>query len=93
MRIEYYPPDEVRIISPSDLTDTYAREQRTPLLDFYEAATKMTVRITTEIQEDEEIKNSQINVVLSKSEMYEAMAIKNPSLAALKEGLGMQIEY
>ena len=93
MRLEVLPPDEVRIISPSELTDTYARDQRTLLIDYYRTETKMIVRITTEIQEDEEIKNAQNVVVLSKSEMYEAMAQKNPNLAKLKDGLGMQIEY
>lgn len=29
MRLEVRPPDELRIISPSELTDTYAKEQRT----------------------------------------------------------------
>lgn len=93
MRVEVLPPDEVRIISPTEFTDTYAREQRTSLIDFYRAETNMIVRITTEIQEDEAVKNAQIVKVLSKSEMYEEMARKNPNLAKLKEGLGMQIEY
>jgi DNA polymerase-3 subunit gamma/tau len=93
MHIEVHPPDEVRLVTPSELTDTYAREQRTQLIDFYRDQTKMIVRITTEIQEDESVVASQTNTVLSKSEMYEAMAIKNPNLAKLKEGVGMQIEY
>ena len=93
MRLIVLPPDEVRIISPSELTNTYAREQRNDLIDFYRAESKMTVRITTEIQEDEAIKASQNITVLSKSEMFEAMAQKNPSLARLKDGLSMQIEY
>ncbi len=93
MRVEVLPPDEVRLISPSELTDSYARDQRTALIDFYREATKMIVRITTEIQEDEAVISAQKNTVLSKSEMYEVMAGKNPNLAKLKDGLGMQIEY
>jgi DNA polymerase-3 subunit gamma/tau len=93
MRVEVFPPDEVRLISPSELTDTYAKDQRTLLIDFYRAETKIIVRITTEIQEDETIKATQNNVVLSKSEIYDLMAAKNPNLAKLKDGLGMQIEY
>jgi DNA polymerase-3 subunit gamma/tau len=93
MRVMVLPPDEVRVISPSELTDTYARDQRAALIEYYRNETKMIVRITTEIQEDEEVKNAQNVMVLSKSEMYEAMAIKNPNLARLKDGLGMQIEY
>jgi len=93
MRVEVLPPDEVRIISPSELTDTYAKEQRTQLIDFYRAETKMMVRITMEIQEDEAVKAAQNTVVLSKSEMFDAMAAKNPSLGKLKDALGMTIEY
>ena len=93
MRVTVLPPDEVRIISPSELTNTYAKEQRNDLIEFYRAETRMMIRITTEIQEDEAIKAAQNVTVLSKSEMYEAMAAKNPSLARLKDGLGMQIEY
>lgn len=93
MRIEVAPPDEVRIISPSKLTDTYAREQRSSLIDFYKDTTQIQVRVITEVQEDEAIMAAQNQKVLSKSEMYEEMAQKNPNLAKLKDGLGMQIEY
>ncbi len=93
MRLEVLPPDEVRLISPSSFTDGYAKDQKTPLIDYYTAETGMIVRITTEIQEDEAIKAAQSITVLSKSEMFEAMANKNPHLAALKDGLGMTIEY
>ena len=86
-------PDEIKIITPTDLTDTYARDSRSALLDYYRAATNVMVRIITEIQEDDEVKNAQNTTVLSKSEMYEAMARKNPNIARLKELLGMQIEY
>ena len=93
MQLEVLPPDEIRIVSPSELTDTYAKEQRNTLIDYYREETKIMVRITTIIREDEEIKASQNKVVLSKSEMFEAMAQKNPNLAKLKDGLGMIIEY
>ena len=93
MRIEVQPPDEVRLISPSEFTDAYARDQRTALIDYYRAETNMIVRITTTIIEDEAVKAMQKTTVLSKSEMYEELAVKNPQLAALKDGLGMQIEY
>ncbi len=94
MTLEILPPDEVRLISPSELTDTYAREQRTQLIDYYREETKILVRITTEIREDEAAKvAAQKNAVLSKSEVYELMAQKNPDLARLREGLGMTLEY
>ena len=93
MKVEVIPPDEVHIISPSELTDTYARDQRSLLLDYYREKTGILVRITTEIQEDAEVISAQTVKILSKSEMYEAMVYKNPFLAKLKEGLNMQIEY
>ena len=93
MRVEVHPPDEVRLLSPSAFTDGYAKDQKTPLIDYYRAETGMVVRITTEIQEDESVMAAQSITVLSKSEMFEAMATKNPNLAALKDGLGMTIEY
>ncbi len=92
IRLEVLPPDEIQVISPSELTDTYARDQRTALIDYYRAETKILVRVTTTIKEDEAIKASQATVVLSKSEMFDAMAQKNPNLARLKDGLGMVIE-
>jgi DNA polymerase-3 subunit gamma/tau len=91
MRVEVKSHDEVRIISPSELTDTYAREQRSALIDFFGEKAQMTVRITTEVQLDEN--QAPVNVALSKTEMYEAMAAKNPNLARLKEGAGLHIEY
>ena len=93
MRIEVLPPDQINIICPSQLTDMYAREQRNVLIDFCSKETQMVVRITTEIQEDEAVTAAQNNVVLSKSEIFDVMANKNPSLAKLKDALGMQIEY
>jgi hypothetical protein len=93
MRLEVLPPDELRIISPSELTDTYAREQRTQLLDFYREETQSIIRIITEIQEDKSVIAEQNKKVLSRSEMFEAMAHKNPSLGRLKDALNMTIEY
>ena len=93
MRLEFHPPDEVCLVSPSELTDTYAREQKGALIDFYCEKANMVVRVTTKLIVEEDIQNAQRNTVLSKQEMYEAMAQKNPELAHLKEVLGMQIEY
>ncbi len=94
MKVELYPPDEIKIVSPTPIVDMYAREQRSPLLDFYRERTNLVVRITTELREDvSAMAEMKKNVVLSKSEMFEAMVQKNPFLGKLKEALGMQIEY
>ncbi len=93
MKLEVYPPDEIRVITPSDLTDTYAREQRNLLIDFFRANMGIMVRVTTEVREDASIAAQQNQVVLSKAEVFEAMARKNPNLIKLKEGLNLQIDY
>ncbi len=93
MQLEVIPPDEIRIISPSELTDTYARDQKSQMIDFFSAETNSRVRITTEIREDESVKAAQNTVVLSRSETFDAMVQKNPALAKLKDSLGMTIEY
>ena len=94
MKLEFYPPDEIKIVSPVQLADMYAKESRSALLDYYRDKTKILVRITTELREDDAAKAEQRkNTVLSKQEMYEAMAMKNPYVARLKESLNMQIEY
>jgi DNA polymerase-3 subunit gamma/tau len=92
MKIEVLPPDEVRIISPHLLTDTYAKEQRNTLIDFFCKTLGMTVRITNEIREDESFLPEE-NKVLSRSEIFDVMVATNPNLARLRDGLGLQIEY
>jgi DNA polymerase III subunit gamma/tau len=93
MKVEVLLPDEVRLIAPGVLTETYAKEQRNALIDFYMEQAQMKVRVTTEIRVDQSQANHQENKVLSKSEMYEVMAAQNPNLARLKEGAGLSIEY
>ena len=93
MKLEFYPPDEMKIVSPTLLTDMYAKESRSALLDYYREKTRILMRITTELREDKSLADTQMKTVLSRQDMYEAMAQKNPNVAALKEALGMQIEY
>lgn len=93
MRMELHPPDGICIISPTELTDMYAREQRTHLLEYYQFHAKMLVRVKTEIQEDENIKSQQMPTVLSKAETFEAMVEINPFLGRLKEALGLAVDY
>lgn len=93
MKLEVNPPDEIRLISPTTITDNYAQSQRSALLDFYREKTKLLIRITTEAIIDESIVNAQKVTVLSKSEIFEAMATKNPSLYKLRDMLNLQLEY
>lgn len=91
MKIQLISGDEVRIIAPTELTETYAKEQRSSLIEFYGGKAEMNVRITTEIQFDDSLEPE--TKALSKSEIYEAMVAKNPNLAKLKDGAGLHLEY
>lgn len=93
MHLQVLPPDEVHMICPTQFTESYAKDQKNALIDFYLKETGFAVRITTEIHEDEAVLKAQTSTVLSKTEMYESMAQRNPNIAKLKEALGMQIEY
>lgn len=90
---EFRAPDEVCLISPSVLTETYAREHRNEILEYYREQTGIMVRVTTEIQEDEEVMAEQQQKVLSKQDMYDEMVAKNPDLAKLKDALGLHLDY
>lgn len=92
MQLEVHPPEEVRIIAPSEITEMYALDQRNDLIDFYRAHTGLRVRVTTEIREDLTVVQEQ-KAILSKPEIYEAMVRKNPNLGKLKDALNLQIEY
>lgn len=92
MSIELHPPDEVRIISPTEMTNEYALNNRNDMIDFFSRHTGRMVRVTTEVRQDATGQSEQ-KKVLSKPELYEVLAHKNPYLAALKDSLNLQIEY
>ena len=89
---ELHVPDEVQLVSPNGIVDTYAQGSRNDLVDFFRARCSVAVRITTRIHEDAAAQETQ-PVVMSKQDVYDAMAAMNPNLAKLKDGLGLQIEY
>ncbi|MBS1781362.1 MAG: DNA polymerase III subunit gamma/tau [Bacteroidetes bacterium] len=93
MNVEVAPPDEIRIICPTDFTHTYAREQRNVLIDYFREKTGVGVRITTEVREDKSVVQEQQVTVLSKQEVFDAMAQRNPQLARLRDGLNLQVEF
>ncbi len=92
MSLELHLPDEVRIISPTEITNEYALNSRNDMIDFFSRHTGMMVRVTTEVRQDTTDQPEQ-KMVLSKPELYEALAVKNPYLAALKDSLNLQIDY
>lgn len=93
MKLELHPPDEVRIISPTDLTDTYAKDNRDEILEFLREHSGVLLRVTSEVRIDKAIEEEQKEKVLSKPEIVEEMIKKNPTLAKLKDQLGLQIDY
>jgi hypothetical protein len=92
MKVEMAAPDEVKIVAPNGLTEEYAKEQRNLLIDYFRKETGIMVRVTTEVREDKTAQQDQ-PVVLSKTEVFEVMAQKNPDLLRLKEALNLQIDY
>jgi DNA polymerase-3 subunit gamma/tau len=92
MKVECAAADEVRLVSHSEITDSYAQSLRNDLIEAFSAEAGRSVRVTTEFREDPNAVND-VPVVLSKQEMYDAMAQKNPQIAKLKEGLTLQIDY
>lgn len=93
IKVEMISGEEIKLTSPSDLTDTYIRDNRNELQDYYIAQTGITVRITTEIVIDENVVERQQQKVLSKQDIYNEMVRKNPNLEKLRDALGLQLDY
>lgn len=93
IEVEIHPDNEVRLISPSVLTETYARSQQNDILDYYRRETGILVRVTTEVRLNEEIDQQQQQKVMSKQDMFDEMARRNPALLELRDQLGLQLDY
>lgn len=93
MEVELLTDNELRLVCPSVLTETYARSQQNEILEYFRKETGVLVRVTTEVRLNEEIDAQQQQKVLSKQDIYEEMAAKNPALVQLKETLGLHLDY
>ncbi len=91
MRLEV-DGEEIRIVAPTELIEEAAKEQRNLLIDYFRKHTGIMVRVTTEIRKDPAAED-EAPIVLSKTEIFESMAGKNPDLYRFKEALNLQIEY
>ncbi len=89
---KFIEPDEIRLIASTHMAESWSQTVRNDMLDFFRARTRVVVRMTSEVREDESLKNAQ-PAVLSKNDTYELMAQKNPLLKQLRDGLNLQIEY
>ena len=92
MQVECMGEDEVRIVSPTAMADSYAQNLRNEFIEYFAKEAGRNVRITNELREDASLLASQPQV-LSKQEMYDEMVKKNPLIAKLREGLILQIDY
>jgi hypothetical protein len=93
IKAEVAGTDEVRLVAPTELTEEYAKEQRSSLIDHFRKHINGRVRVTTEVRKNTQIEDEQQPAVLSKTEMFEAMAKDNPDLQNLKDALNLQIDY
>jgi DNA polymerase III subunit gamma/tau len=93
MKAELASADEVKIVAPTELTEEYAKEQRDLLINHFRSQTGTNVRVTTELRKDKNVEDQQKPTVLTKTEVFEKMAEKNPNLQKLRDGLNLQIDY
>ncbi len=92
MDMEFYPPDEVRIICKDEMIESAANNERNTLIDLFRKESENPLRVRIELRKDMVIKEEGPKV-LSKPEVLEEMKKKNPSLAKLCDALNMQIEW
>ncbi len=91
IQVEVLAPDEVRLVCQTDMAEEYCKSERDRLLEAFQQAAGALVRVTTEVRADPNAPEPER--ILSKQEVYEELARKNPPLATLKEGLNLQIEF
>jgi DNA polymerase-3 subunit gamma/tau len=90
MRLELSPEKEIKIVSPTSITDMYAQDQRADLQEYLKQQTGHLLRITTMFTETEpEVKER----VLTRDEIFQQMGAKNPSLFHLREALKLSLDY
>lgn len=91
VEVEIHAPDEIRLVAPTDWSNTSLMNERDKLLEYFRVFTGMIIRVVVELRLKPDLE--QKPTVLSKQEVYEAMVQKNPILGKLKEDLNLQIDY
>ena len=92
LKIELLGNDEIKLIAPNEMSEATIKEQRNQLIDYFSEKLGSKIRITTEVRPDPELEK-QLPKVLSKQEIFEKMALKNPALKQLKDTLNLQIDF
>lgn len=93
MKVAVVGKDEVKLTAPTKFVEEYAKEQRNQLIDYFTTKTGVRTRVTTETVELPDDNTEPKEKVLTKQEIFEAMAAKNPSLRHLKDALNLQLDY
>ncbi|MBS1774253.1 MAG: DNA polymerase III subunit gamma/tau [Bacteroidetes bacterium] len=94
MSAQAAPPEQIIIVSPTDFTDSYARDNRNIFIDYFRKGTGIQMlRVTTEVREDKSIAAQQQVKMPTKQEIFEAMVEKNPNLGKLYTGLNLAVEF
>ncbi|HTN45130.1 MAG TPA: DNA polymerase III subunit gamma/tau [Flavipsychrobacter sp.] len=90
--MEMISEEEIRFVIPDEIAESFVLEQRNYLSEYFKQHTGSIIRITTEIKKDENAAHKQ-EIVLSKQEIYDVMAAKNPQLAVLRNALNLHIDF
>jgi predicted ribosome quality control (RQC) complex YloA/Tae2 family protein len=90
MKAQLVEEGTINLLSPTSITDAYAQSHRTELQEFIKEATGLLMRITTSFTETEPEHKEK---TLTRTEIFNEMAAKNPSLLHLRDGMKMSIEY
>lgn len=90
VRMEMPEPGTLHLVSPNALNDSNIQAEKSTLQELIRKETGLTIRITNAFElTDEEPKET----ALSKTDIFEEMAAKNPTLLQLKDALRLSIEY
>jgi len=85
--------DEVKMIASAPFAEETIKEQRNLLIEFYTKHFDQHIRITTELRIDPNSSLNNMPKTLSRQEIFEQMAMKNPELLQLKDVLNLQLDF
>lgn len=85
--------DEVKMIASAPFAEETIKEQRNLLIEFYTKHFYQHIRITTELRIDPNSSLNNLPRTLSRQEIFEQMAMKNPELLQLKDVLNLQLDF
>jgi DNA polymerase-3 subunit gamma/tau len=92
MFAEFYAPDEIRVVCRDSFTVSSANNERDKMIEFFMKQSGSRIRVKVEQREDPNAVNDQ-PTVLSRQDIYNEMAKKNPHLDKLREALNLQMDF